>query len=658
MLAPEQTTQGRLEGVGRITARSVVTGLVFSIIFSFIIPYVDVFLSSTFLGAQHLPPGAIFALLFLVLVVNPALRVLGRVKPFDRAELLMIYCMLLFSTLVPGHGAENVFIPVVVTPYYYASAENKWDELFLQHIPTWFAPTDERAVVSFFEGLRPGERLPWGQWYTPLAVWGLFSFLLYALVMFLSVLFRKQWADREKLSFPLVALPMEMTADAEHPFANKAFFGNRVMWIGFAIAALLQLQNGLGFYYPSFPHVKLYYNFQPLFREPPWNAVGWVPGQIWLVVIGVTVLLRTEVSFSMWFFFWFTKIQRVIAQVLGFKGRQEPTTWGEPGWLGMQPVGGYLAYVALSFWVARLHWKDVWDETIGVRRASEGEPLSYRTCVIGVACCLIGLVWFSSAAGMSAAASFVQMLLYIVLAVALTKVVAESGMLFVQATLASLETMITVTGTSAIGAKSLTIGMFIERGFMTDLRAFLMPSFMQSLKIADLSGLNKRKMLAVFAVTILLSTVISYWANLRLVYGYSGMACNKWYVQGAGPGGFRLLQNFLMAPRDPSIMNSVAMIAGGAFTLLLFHLRQRFLWFPFHPVGFIMMQTYPMKCLWFSTLIGWTLKSVIMRYGGAKGLVASLPLFLGLAFGDIFMMVVWLIVDAITGTHEHYLMPG
>jgi len=259
---------------------------------------------------------------------------------------------------------------------------------------------------------------------------------------------------------------------------------------------------------------------------------------------------------------------------------------------------------------------------------------------------------------MSAAASFVQMLLYIVLAVALTKVVAESGMLFVQATLASLETMITVTGTSAIGAKSLTIGMFIERGFMTDLRAFLMPSFMQSLKIADLSGLNKRKMLAVFAVTILLSTVISYWANLRLVYGYSGMACNKWYVQGAGPGGFRLLQNFLMAPRDPSIMNSVAMIAGGAFTLLLFHLRQRFLWFPFHPVGFIMMQTYPMKCLWFSTLIGWALKSVIMRYGGAKGLVASLPLFLGLAFGDIFMMVVWLIVDAITGTHEHYLMPG
>ena len=47
-----------------------------------------------------------------------------------------------------------------------------------------------------------------------------------------------------------------------------------------------------------------------------------------------------------------------------------------------------------------------------------------------------------------------------------------------------------------------------------------------------------------------------------------------------------------------------------------------------------------------------------MRYGGPKGVARALPVFLGVAFGDIFMMVVWLIVDAITGTHGHYLMPG
>ncbi len=587
MLAPEQSTQGRLDEAGQITARSVIVGLGFSIVFSFIIPYVDVFLSSTFLGAQHLPPGAVFALLFLVVVVNPLLRVLGRHAQFTRVELLMIYCMLLFSTLVPGHGAENVFIPVSASAYYYASPENKWDELFLHLAPTWFAPQDERAITTFFEGLRPGEKLPWSQWYTPLAVWGLFSAILYALVLFLSIIFRRQWADREKLSFPLVALPMEMTADCEHPFRNKAFFGNRVMWVGFGVAALLQLQNGLGFYYPGFPSLKLTYNFQQAFREPPWNAVGWVPGHIWLVVIGVTVLLRTEVSFSLWFFFWFTKLQRIIAEALGFRGHQQPTTWGEPGWLGMQPVGGYIAYVALSFWVARNHLRDVWEEATGGRVSSQGEPLSYRVCVIGIACCLVALLWWCMAAGMSAPVALGQMVVYIILAMALTKVVAESGMLFVQATLSSLETMITVVGTEGIGARNLTVGMFIERSFMTDLRAFLMPSFMQSLKIADLANMSKRRMLAAFGATIFISTIICYWANLKIVYTYSGMACNSWFVQGAGPGGFRLLQNFLMAPREPSITNTLSMIVGGSFTLLLFHLRQRFVWFPFHPVGFI-----------------------------------------------------------------------
>ena len=87
---------------GTITPRCIIVGLLLSVVFSFIIPYVDVYLSDTFLGAQHLPPGAVFMLFALVVLVNPLLRAIGKRLPFSRVELLMIYCMLLFSTLVPG----------------------------------------------------------------------------------------------------------------------------------------------------------------------------------------------------------------------------------------------------------------------------------------------------------------------------------------------------------------------------------------------------------------------------------------------------------------------------------------------------------------------------------------------------------------------------
>jgi hypothetical protein len=596
----------------------------------------------------------------LVVVVNPLLRAIGKRLPFSRVELLMIYCMLLFSTLVPGHGAENVFIPVIVTPFYYASPENKWEDLFFKYIPDWFAPKDKLTVTHFFEGLPPGQHLPWRDWCVPLVVWGCFTLVLYALVLFLSVLFRKQWADREKLSFPLVALPMEMTAETRHPLRHGAFFGNRAMWIGFGVAVLLQLQTGLKFYFPQFPGFPLQYDFSQAFREPPWNSVGWVPGFIYPMVVGTSVILRQEVSLSLWFFFWFTKVEHIVAALIGVKGVQDQTTWGEPGWLGNQPVGGYIAYVLLSFWTARRHFAAVYQRAIRGQGdpGDSGEAMSYRVCFIGALICVGLLTGFCMIAGMTFPVALSQILIYIVLAVALTKVVAESGLLFVQATLSATELMILPFGTAAIGPRNLTVAMYIERSFMTDLRAFIMPSYMQSLKIADLTRINKARLVGWCSVAVLLSTIVCYWMNLKLVYAYGGMKCNSWFVQGAGPGGFRMLQSYLMSPRHASLTGMVSLGAGAGFTLLLFALRQRFAWFQFHPVGFVMMQTYPLKCLWFSVFLGWLMKSVILRYGGPKGLLGATPLFLGLVFGDVFMMVVWLIMDAICGTHGHFLMPG
>jgi len=71
-----------------------------------------------------------------------------------------------------------------------------------------------------------------------------------------------------------------------------------------------------------------------------------------------------------------------------------------------------------------------------------------------------------------------------------------------------------------------------------------------------------------------------------------------------------------------------------------------------------MMQTYPMHTMWLSILIAWVLKVTILRYGGPNGLRKSIPLFLGVAFGDIFMMGFWLIVASITGKHRLFLLPG
>ncbi len=605
-----------------------------------------------------MPPGAIFLLLILVLVVNPLLRLLHRRLALSRAELLTIYCMLLFSTLVPGHGAENVFISVVVGPFYYANPANKWEQLFHEYIPAWMTPHSDSAIRYFYEGLPSGRAIPYGEWLPVLLAWGLLTVLAYGMMMFLSVILSKQWIDREKLSFPLVALPMEMTSSSDAPWKVGTFFHNGLMWIGFGIVVLAQLLAGLHFYFPTFPAIKLEYDFSQIFREEPLSAVGWVPGHVYPSVIGVSFLLRSEVSFSLWFFYWFTKLQMLGAHFLGYKASAVRTLSGAPAWLGNQPPGGQFVYVFLTFWVARRYLRELWQRAVGKLRDEGGEAFPARWTLLGLLGVIIAMAVWIGYAGASLPMSFYIVGFYVILCTVLSKVVCESGLLFVQSYNSPLDMLRLVVGSKNVAARDLTIGTFLEWSFMIDQRAFIMPSYIQSAKIASVSALDQRRLMWAFGAATLLSLVICYYMNLRLLYTYGGLACDPWFVGGAGAGGFNRLQNALTNPTDPSGQAIAGLGVGVGLTLLMFWLRQRFMWFPLHPVGYIMMQTYPMHRLWFSILIAWMLKSVVTKYGGHKSVLRANGFFLGMVFGDIVIMVAFLIVDAITQTHGHFLLPG
>src|SRR4051794_18073873 len=84
-----------------VTRRVVVLCLVLAAIFGYLIPVIDYKLFNTFLGGTHLPPGAIAALLVLLLIVNPLLRAVAHKPVFTRNEVLTVYTTCLFSCLIP-----------------------------------------------------------------------------------------------------------------------------------------------------------------------------------------------------------------------------------------------------------------------------------------------------------------------------------------------------------------------------------------------------------------------------------------------------------------------------------------------------------------------------------------------------------------------------
>lgn len=659
---------------GGITFRVVALSLLLAFAFGYIIPIIDLKLSNTFLGAAHLPPGAIGVLLGMLLIVNPLLKLAGQRWAFSRNETLTVYITCLFSCLVPGHGSESFFVSNIVAPFYYASPENKWLEFLLPNMKPWLTPVlaetgnlNAEVAAGWYVGT--DGVVPWNAWMMPLLAWGSVVLASYTMLGCFSVMLRAQWAEREALSFPLLRLPMAMTegmdTKSKNPF--NGFFQNRLMWVGLGIAAFIQMMNGLNLYFPEVPRVPLTLDGK-YFSEAPWNQIGNVPFRVLPIVTGVTYLLTSEISFSLWFFYWLMKFQLIIAYYLGFTPASLPNSLGSTGgaktFTGYQQVGAYLAYALLVLWTAREHLKHIARRAFGRAAKTESEKreiLSYPAAFWGFVLSFFFIIGWSVAAGISLPAALALWTSYLVIAICLTRVVVEGGLLFVQQGWVPLGVMAQITGSGPgtwLAPASLVPASFIQGGLMTDMRAFLMPSFLQSFKLAYDRGLRPKPLLALIAAVIMITFVMGIWMNVRLGYQHGGLSLDSWFAKGGAQSPATNAQSLINGVRDATWFNTIWVAVGGAMTWGMTVARSRLLWFPFHPIGLLMSLTYPMNMLWFSIFIGWLCKVLITKFGGSDEYQKTIPFFLGLALGDVVMLLFWLVVDGWFGRTMHQLMPG
>jgi hypothetical protein len=672
----EESTRG-------VTFRVVLLSLLLAGVFGYCIPIVDYKFKNTFLGAAHLPAGAVFALLVLLLGINPLLRLVSRRWTFSRNETLTVYITCLFSTLVPGRGGENFFIPNILASFYYGTSDNKWRDTLLPYLKPWFTPAVtsvnghleyNRAVVEpWYTGLRPGESIPWGAWMVPLIAWCSLILVLYFMLGCLGVMLRAQWAEREALAFPLLRLPLEMTEDLDHSrqagaSRTPAFFRNPLMWIGVGIAVFIQLLNGLNRYFPEVPVVPLSINTGPMLSEAPWNQIGGLQILIFPAVLGITYLLTSEVSFSLWFIFLFMKIQLVIAYMLGFMPNSLPSPlWTRgfaKGFIGYQQVGAYIAYVALLLWMGREHFRHIARRAFGRARATAAEKeeaLSYPVAFWGFWGAFAFIVAWTVLAGVSLPAALLMWGAYLVVALGLTRVVAEGGLMMVHTGWMPLGPLAFLFGggpNKIIDAASVAPASIIGGGLMMEMRGFLLPSFVQSFKLAHDRKIALKPLMALIALTTVVSFAIGVWVIIRLGYTTGGLQLQNWYVQGGATQPAQHALGIAKGLNDESYAANWGWVGFGALlTWGMMVARSRFLWFPLHPIGLLMFLPWALQTMWVSIMLGWLLKSLIQRFGGSDSYRNLVPAFLGLVLGDICMIVLWVVVDVWQGRTDHALLP-
>jgi len=128
----------------------------------------------------------------------------------------------------------------------------------------------------------------------------------------LNIILRRQWTEREKLTYPIAQLPLEMTSPI------SGFFRNKRMWIGFAIAASISLINGISFLYPSMPSIPVTRRSFG-FSGPPLSYYDGVTISFYPFAIGIMILMPLDVLFSTAFFYGLYRNTAALGEAMGWR---------------------------------------------------------------------------------------------------------------------------------------------------------------------------------------------------------------------------------------------------------------------------------------------------------------------------------------------------
>ena len=173
------------------------------------------------------------------------------VSPFSALELTVVWMMLIVAVGIPSMGLLQFLLPSLVALQYFATTENDWSETLHPHVPEWLVVTEPHAVTDFYEGISPGESVPWMLWLKPLTRLGSFRSCL----LFHNALpFHnppKTVVERERFSFPLIQIPVQLAAEPARGTLLNTFFKNRLLWAGMILPVVLHLINGLHAHFPE-----------------------------------------------------------------------------------------------------------------------------------------------------------------------------------------------------------------------------------------------------------------------------------------------------------------------------------------------------------------------------------------------------------------------
>jgi hypothetical protein len=445
-----------------------------------------------------------------------------------------------------------------------------------------------------------------------------------------------------------------MAPPAEGRYYN-ALWRNPILWAGAAIPLLVYLFAGLHNQFPAIPNIDLQYDVRSAFTDRPWDALPSyiVQSRVYLAAVGICFFIPSEIAFSMWFFLVLNGATRVFFARTSFDpGQQEQT----------RSMGVYLAYFAGLLWLARGHFKTVLLAAWKKAPRAEDEPLSYRTMVLGFGICLaVAWAWLIIV-GMNPLIALLLLGLGTMLVTLMARIVTETGLFFVGPAFWPNQFISNLLGAKFVSMKSFYFTEVISRTFFADLRETLMPFASNSLRMGQEIDSKKRgSWVKWLFAALFVSLLVSGATHHYLSYTHGRVAIPDDRATRQMP--FEALQDtyrFANTTSESDPVTSWEHVGIGAIMATIL-MAGRMMWagWPFHPIGLVLMGSGMTNMIWFSIFIGWGIKRLLLRYGGAGAFRRARPFFIGLIVGEMLAAGAWLFIGLVSnGTLRYTLLPN
>ena len=631
---------GTAQGQRAVTFRALGLGAVCAAFLGWGGHYTRHIAHGTKMAQDHLPWGVVVPIVVIAVVVN---KVLPKIRPgwaLTRAELLVIVGMALIASALPSYFMGYV-IASTAAPYYFATTENRWAADLHPHLPDWAVVKDPVAVQWFFEGMPAGADIPWAVWAVPL-FWRLTQVAAIGIFCLCAVsILRKQWVEHERLTFPLMAMPLALVEQEPKGFFPVGFMNRPIFWVGFGLAVFQVLWNMIGYFVPLFPVLPRGFGELNFGRDFPG-----VHTRLYPMITGVSYFIDLDVLLSILVFQVLLILEMGILNRMGAEiGPTHTRALSEfEEWQGF---GALCVLVPWSLWVARGHLYNVFRKAVfdAPDVDDSQEMMSYRMALIGLVASGLFVAAWCVASGMSVFVAGTFLILVVIIWLGITRVTIEGGAISARMIQGQFVTyhLVGLTNIAPAGI----VGLALTETWHHDIKTILMADLANANRLFEGAFADRKRLFLAavmsFGAVVLTSAFYQVWSSYQTgAFNYGGIY---------GPSIQAIFNRAAGYVRDPFKLKQDQMLwslLGVGTTAVTVAMRYLYPRWPFHPIGFAAATSHPTgRRNTFPIFLAWFAKWVILKTGGIQLYNRAKPFFFGLTLGYFAGVGVSFVVDFI-----------